>query len=82
MNIVSTCFIIIYQEILSGHTNLPASFMSEIQNLVRTLVTSGQTEMQLRGRHQDHHTKQFHHLENKATLNSISRYEILFYFHK
>ena len=63
----------VLKQILSGHTQLPLSFMTNIQELVRSLFTSGQTELQ--SRHFDQHKHLL--MESKATsstLTSATRY--------
>lgn len=59
----------VLKQILSGHSELPLTFMIDIQELVRSLFTSGQTELQ--SRNFDHHHKQLL-METKTTSNTLS----------
>jgi phosphatidylinositol 4-kinase len=58
----------VLKQILSGHGQLPLSFMTDIQELVRSLFTSGQTELQ--SRHFDQHKHLL--MESKTTSSSLT----------
>lgn len=58
----------VLKQILSGHGQLPLTFMTDIQELVRSLFTSGQTELQ--SRHFDQHKHLM--MESKATSNTLT----------
>lgn len=58
----------VLKQILSGHGQLPLTFMTDIQELVRSLFTSGQTELQSRNFDQHKHLL----MESKATSNTLT----------
>jgi phosphatidylinositol 4-kinase len=58
----------VLKQILSGHGQLPLTFMTDIQELVRSLFTSGQTELQ--SRHFDQHKHLL--MESKTTSSSLT----------
>ena len=58
----------VLKQILSGHGQLPLTFMTDIQELVRSLFSSGQTELQ--SRHFDQHKHLL--MESKATSNTLT----------
>lgn len=62
------------KQILHGHQNLPMAFMTDIQELVKALFTSGQTELQ--SRHFDQHKHLMLETKNTTsnTLTSATRY--------
>lgn len=66
----------VLKQILAGHDHLPLNFMTDIQELVRCLFTSGQTELQ--SRHFDQHKQLAQQLADPSsklagTLTSAAR---------
>lgn len=61
----------VLKQILSGYSHLPPNFMANIQELVRSLFASGQTELQIR--HVDHYKHQLLESKLSNTLTSATR---------
>lgn len=61
----------VLKQILSSYSQLPPSFMANIQELVRSLFALGQTELQ--SRYMDHHKHQLLESKLSNTLTSATR---------
>ena len=64
-------FVTVLKQILNGYDHLPMNFMAKIQELVRSLFTSGQTELQ--SRNMDHHKHNLLESKQSNTLTSAAR---------